>query len=138
MIDYNLEYERYVGHHDTGDWLDGKRKKIKEEHEATVLDTKRGSMLLHDDNDSHKEGYTMANEARFGTPEYYKQEVSKALARAKVINERTGKLLATHGAVDSDHLYMLTELMKKMGSLGSSIAFNRGELDDKRIDEELA
>ena len=46
---YNLEYERYVGHHDTGDWLDDKRKKLQKEH-AVPLDTKKGNVLPNNDN----------------------------------------------------------------------------------------
>lgn len=46
---YNIEYERYVGHHDTGDWLDDKRKKLQKGH-AVPLDTKKGNVLPNNDN----------------------------------------------------------------------------------------
>ena len=78
------------------------------------------------------------NNTVYGSPEYYEAEVKKALARAKAINVRLSKLLATHGGVESAFLYEITELMKRTGTLGSSIAFNRGERDEKLLDQELS
>ncbi len=78
------------------------------------------------------------NKSIYGTAEYYTQEVNKALARAKAINVRLSELLATHDGVDSVFLFEMAELMKRTGSLGSSIAFNRGERDEKLLDSQLS
>ena len=78
------------------------------------------------------------NNTVYGSPQYYEAEVKKALARAKAINVRLSKLLATHDCVDSAFLYEMTELMKRTGTLGSSSAFNRGERDEKLLDQELS
>jgi hypothetical protein len=78
------------------------------------------------------------NKSIYGTAEYYESEVNKALARAKAINARLSELLTTHDSVDSVFIYELTELMKRTGSLGSSIAFNKGERDEKLLDSQIS
>ena len=45
------------------------------------------------------------NNTVYGSPQYYEAEVKKALARAKAINVRHSKLLATHDSVDSAYIY---------------------------------
>jgi hypothetical protein len=78
------------------------------------------------------------NKSIYGTAKYYENEVNKALARAKAINVRLSELLATHGGVESVFLFEIAELMKRTGSLGSSIASNKGKRDEKILDSQLS